>query len=124
VRTPRVGIWIRPMNEDGMQNRIPGVRNQSLTGPAVVEPDLLFSSQQTILKRVLQHIYEIAADEAKKELEDSKRYRGNQQHPHQVFLIDGARGSGKTTLLLTILHNLQYLGRPHKWSSATRSSKR
>src|ERR1044072_7298876 len=110
------------MSESEKDDQLQVPRRPGLTGPAIVDPKLLFSSQLTVLKRVLFRIYEIADDEARKELREGNRYRRNQQHPHQVFLIDGARGSGKTTLLLTILHNLKYLGRSHKWKDGTPSN--
>jgi hypothetical protein len=100
------------MNEHvGRDARRPGV-----TGAAIVDPENLFRSQLTILRRVLTGIYEIADREAENEVKETG-YRADQdtQHPHQVFLIDGARGSGKTSLLLTIQHNLKYLGRPRNW---------
>jgi hypothetical protein len=100
------------MNEHvGRDARRPGV-----TGAAIVDPENLFRSQLTILRRVLTGIYAIAEREARNEINETG-YRADQdtQHPHQVFLIDGARGSGKTSLLLTIQHNLKYLGRPQNW---------
>jgi hypothetical protein len=98
----------------GREAHRPGV-----TGAAIIDPKDLFRSQLTILRRVLTGIYVIADREARNET-DGKTENGREQdvhHPHQVFLIDGARGSGKTSLLLTIQHNLKYLGRPQKWVS-------
>src|SRR3974377_2424238 len=97
--------------DDGALGRRPNV-----TGPAIVDPRELFKSQLTILKRVLLGIYEFAEVESRNEL-TIKGYRARQRerHPHQVFLIAGARASGKTSLLLTIQHHLRYLGRPGNW---------
>lgn len=79
----------------------------------------LLGSQQTILKRILLHIYEIARLEAAMENGKSRDVYLREQYdqrPHHIFLVDGARGSGKTTVLLTIRYYLQFLGRPQKWT--------